>query len=139
MKLISQTFDAAMLEFDAPELGVLSDLLGQALGYQESSSAPIDYETRAHLEVLYSGLTGTLDLVWQEDEQRSGPFLPGQQVVRIFDDSGEFLQEKVHAVVVTQHQEDPNHDYSWTTIRLADGREEEAPTYQLRRADASAT
>lgn len=135
MKVILHGFDRAELEVEANELALVSDLLGQFLGYQKSSPGPPDQGVADLLESLYSAINAALAQISSENELRSGPFLLGEPVVRILDPSGARLPEPRSGTVVADHPEDEAHDYPWTTVQITDGSIAEVPTHHLRRAD----
>jgi hypothetical protein len=134
MKTISHDIDHAVIELEASEIGVLSDLLAQILGYEVTSSEPHDVDFLAEASRLYAAFTAALTKIWSEDESRRGPFVVGERVVRILDETGSRPKEPAEATIVIQHSADDDHDYDWSVIETLDHSQFEVPTDHLRRS-----
>lgn len=135
MKVKRVGFDRAEVELKADEMGLLSDVLGQALGYQEPATSFSEPSLRETLDSLYTEINAALRQVSTEDERLSGPFAAGERVSRVLDESGVPVSERAPGIVVADHLEDAGHDYPWTIVRMMDGVTVDIPTHHLRRVE----
>lgn len=131
MRRLKVNPDASTLELSGQELGLLADLLGQTLGYQDARPGELTDEYRAPYHSLYKAFTGALIAMSDEEERRGAPFQAGERVELIAHYAPPNLERS--GVVVGSFAEDDRHDYGWCCVRLDGGREVELAEFTLRR------
>ena len=127
--------DDATLQFGPVELAILSDLLGQRLGYQEEPPRELPAELRGDYDRMYTTFNATLTAIGHEEERRGPPFAVGErvEVARLADLRHPDLGVGAQGLILSCSAPDPVHDYDWCLVRLDSGRDVELAALEVRR------